>query len=585
MEKLMQLYRDFGLPLPPAEAPLVRVPTGWREVQDDGKTGPLVNLGFLLNSATAEVLCGTWKFHVRQEEQADMKTVTADGLDLTGLSFKFESDPWPSLGPAVAMQCYARGDKELAAKLVAAIVDQAGGAELKMPRPEAPRTMHGDPGTFRGYVGGGPEVHLAAVAWSFWVQELMNPDTDRKRALAALQQVLTVAPGLADTPRQQYLEGLAATLKPSLAEPGSMEAAIDGLVECRGTLEGLRQNEAPDAAYEKVLLMGFAAMPELIKHLDDPRLSRAMRQAIMNSPAKTKTVGDLAVEICENILGQPSDEDRGKLPPLTQKESILKRWSAAEKENEETYLRDHVLPRGKGVRFPNEGQLHIIAVRYPQLLPEIYRTLLEKRPDLQSWPVAERIGKSDLSREEKVHLLEMGANRKELVHRHAALLQLRALDPASTDAILLKTLAQLPKKASAPVWASDEARIIILIGGSESPEVWKATAAAAKRAEISLRLEILNGVCRSGVGPPHVKEKLQLLAQFLDDPAVRVKDDDPKLYSGPSAAMQFPRITVGNFAAMQMAGLLRYGDSPKPDWPPEKWTELKRRVREAAAAP
>jgi hypothetical protein len=242
MEKLMQLYRDFGLPLPPAEAPLVRVPTGWRDVQADGKTGSLVTLGFLLNSAKAEVLCGTWKFHVRQEEQADMKTVTADGLDLTGLSFKFESDAWPSLGPAVAMQCYARGDKELAAKLVAATMDQAGGVELRTARPEAPRTMHGDPGTFLGYAGGGPEVHLAAVAWSFWVQELMNPETDRKRALAALQQVLTVAPGLADTPRQQYLKGLAATLKPSLAAPGSMEAAIDALVECRGTFNGLRQN-------------------------------------------------------------------------------------------------------------------------------------------------------------------------------------------------------------------------------------------------------------------------------------------------------------------------------------------------------
>src|SRR5260221_8448311 len=62
MDELLQLYREFGLPLPPADAPLVKAPTGWSHQLASGKDVPILTLGFLLKPADgknpAEVLIG-----------------------------------------------------------------------------------------------------------------------------------------------------------------------------------------------------------------------------------------------------------------------------------------------------------------------------------------------------------------------------------------------------------------------------------------------------------------------------------------------------------------------------------------------
>src|SRR4051812_30671277 len=54
MERLVQLYREFALPLPPADAPLVRCPTGWSRQAASGEMQPVFTLGFLLQPARGE---------------------------------------------------------------------------------------------------------------------------------------------------------------------------------------------------------------------------------------------------------------------------------------------------------------------------------------------------------------------------------------------------------------------------------------------------------------------------------------------------------------------------------------------------
>src|SRR5262249_56595320 len=72
---------------------------------------------------------------------------------------------------------------------------------------------------------------------------------------------------------QALLRSLEAALLPSKATPGSIEAQIDALVGACSTNLSFFNNE-PDRYYLRLVVAGFAAVPDLIKHLDDNRLTR-----------------------------------------------------------------------------------------------------------------------------------------------------------------------------------------------------------------------------------------------------------------------------------------------------------------------
>src|SRR5205807_3957559 len=76
-------------------------------------------------------------------------------------------------------------------------------------------------------------------------------------------------------------------------------------------------------------------------------------------------------------------------------------WDKARKVGEEAYLLKHVLPNDEKVHFPNALMVSIIREKYPDHLPKLYRTLLEDRPQLQSWSIAEAVAKSSLSDDKK----------------------------------------------------------------------------------------------------------------------------------------------------------------------------------------
>jgi hypothetical protein len=76
--------------------------------------------------------------------------------------------------------------------------------------------------------------------------------------------------------------------------------------------------------------------------------------------------------------------------------------------------------------------------------------------------------------------------------------------------------------------------------------------------------------------------RLAFLAAFLDDETLRDDRKNAKKYEGPCAAFTFPKITVRDFATMQIAGILKIDplDSPDATWTKEQWAGLRLKVND-----
>ena len=415
------------------------------------------------------------------------------------------------------------------------------------------------------------------------MNELMRPGSDWPAAARAMDKIIATTPALADEPRKHLLEMLRLALAPSRAKPGSVEAEIDALVECTkpgSVFEGLSE---PDPHYAKLLRRGFEAVPALLDHLDDQRLTRSIMAGFNNFPTMPRGVGEIVADLLQAIAGE--ELSRGwlerQLGQGIDKTTVEKWWAKAQRVGEEAYVRAHVLPRGKKAQDPEPAHLAIIETRYPKHLPELYGEVLTRRPEVQSWSLTEAIGRSALPREEKIALLLRGAAHASLSHQRPAISALRKLDPAAADAALLEVIAKLPIKTSTEVWTSDASGVANLVMESDAPAVWAALLAAAKKAHVSLRLEWMNPMNYDYVKDRQRDQRLHFLAQFLDDETVRVLKENSKLYGGPCAAFTFPRISVRDFAAMQIASILELPEDPKPDWSPHQWAALRTKVKEA----
>ena len=118
---------------------------------------------------------------------------------------------------------------------------------------------------------------------------------------------------------------------------------------------------------------------------------------------------------------------------------------------EEAYFLAHVLPNGEKAEWPNSLMLNIITEKYPQHLPKLYKTILDERPKMQSWPVAEAVAKSSLPTEKKRELFLYAARHKNLEHRRFGLTNSRNSTRKQFMKILLATLEALPKNPKGAV--------------------------------------------------------------------------------------------------------------------------------------
>jgi hypothetical protein len=546
-DELLAEYRAHELPMPPADAVLVRFRAG------SDQDGPIYHLAFARldgGKPLLPLLVGTkWLSPPGGEpvEPAAAEPAAAEHV----LTEDF-GDPFPlNLGLATAVQCKARGWDGLADALL---------------KPSLERGAGGFAGTFLQRPNAPPLEALAAMAAAHWGNQLAAPESDRAAILTRLEKLVASGrlrdPTLgADVPDgERRVQFLLASLRKSLVphpEHAGVEAMIDGLADATMT-RALMGGSSEDPRYLALADLGFEAVPALIGHLGDDRLTRSIRQGFNNFPTYLLTVQDLASDLLQELSGDELGKDwlRRQQGYEVARKDAQTWWDAARATGEEAYLVAHAIPAAADAKWPNQRMLRLLSKRYPARLPDVYARILKHRPELVSDPATEAIAGSSLPDARKVALFAAAAADPWLDHRRAALRALLPLDAKKFSALLIKTLDGLPVTPKDAYWKCPEGSFANLAMETADPAVWRGLVRAAKRADVGLRMQLLNPMNYSYIGERQRAQRLQFLLQWLGDDTVReAKREDPQ-WQGPVAAFTIAKITVRDFAALQLASIL-----------------------------
>lgn len=561
LDGLLFVYQSHDLPLPPKNARLIRYETRRRNmvIQYSENGGPMRTVkpkappGILAFEAPPKAK-GDKPYRLRglQESRPDgwdlrVEEVPPEPAAVEGLELDEEN------GLFQAIQCHARGWDALANYLLKA--SQSNGTVS-------------------------PRNRILRRAWGYWVAALVRPEVDRVLMAKQLHNLLDEDQSLSTEQNRQFLQDLQAAIVPSRARPGSVEALIDDLVNYNSNTGTMMVGE-PGERYWRIARLGFEAVPALIEHLDDRRLTRAMMTGFNNFPSWNLRVRDVVSDLLEGLAGGLINRNwlkRQQGYPVA-KADAQAWWAIARKTGEEQYILKYVLEAAPSDN-PNPHFLAVIKAKYPKRLVELYRIILDKHPELDSWSLADAVRTSELPNKHKLELLRVGAVHKNYRHKFTALSAMRELDREQYNSLLLDAVTGLPTDVPGEYWKCPEATMAQLVPYSADPRVWSALEAAARRASVGLRLELLNKL--GYVHPdPRPKDHLRLLIAFLDDKDLRQRGSNKK-FEGPCAGFNYEKIEVRDYAAQDIAWLVGIESEVNGDRTLAQWEELRKKARAAA---
>jgi hypothetical protein len=559
---LLAEYKNLGLPLPPHKARLVRYLSGGDYILNGVLQPKKFSLAFELQPGTKTepplLLQGSREWRAERDPavvEMRPEAASADGIELQ-----------PDAALALAVQCHVRGWDALADALLARSQPKEGKAT--------------------------PTERLVARAWDYWVGRLSHPTSDRAPIAKRMNELMKRNPARDTEPNRRLVASLELALVPGKGKPGSVEALIDAVVDYHADTGTIGVFEPRDA-YWRIAEKGFDAVPALIAALTDDRLTRSMMVGFNNFPSWNLRVGDIAGDLLEGLAGEELDRGadgesvgggalRRQQGYRVTPEAAKAWWAKAEKVGEEQYVLDRILPpaaKEGQTLWPRPLPLRLIVVKYPKRLPELYRMALEKRPDVQSYALAEAVAKLPIPAKDKLDLFEAAGKHKDLVHRLPALEELKGLDAKRFDQLLLATVEGLPKDVTEAYWGCQEAAVARLAMASDDPRVWAALEQAIKRASFGLRMELLHHLVDRDE-PRWRAERLRLLAAHLDDAEVRDEKADER-FSGPGAGFPYDRITAGDAVAVGLGRMMGVEVPTKLDRTAAEWAEVREKVRKA----
>lgn len=548
---LVSLYRSYELPIPPQNSQLYRyvadrkvtIVNGVRQAPDEW-----IGFGVSFDSEgqPKTLLFGIVEFETRSGHTTSIKLDEGD----------LAKDPAVHADLCFAIQCEILGRRELAKSIV---------ETRSQNKSSAP-----------------PEHELAKSAWTFWSQRFREQGADRALVARRLSGALGAAPSRFTPQDRLFLEHLVLSLQPTGAAPGSVDALIDEFIEISGRREEAFGSVPPKRA---VVRRGFEAIPALIEHLDDNRLTRAVLERFDNFPGYQYRVRHFARDILQGFadpqacswLYQLRDDD-------VDVASIRTWWTEISQMGEEAYALQHVLTSSNDAVRPNPYLLELLEYKYPRRLPEVYRRLLRDRPEMTLDEVADALGRSSIDNRTKRDLLILAIDSDNPEWRLTGLQCLQSVEADEFHQRLVRLLATLSTTPAESYWNCVESRYSYLVSLADDPKAWDAAEQYLRRADAGIRLEWLQQFGYRG-DPSSAARRIEFVARFLADETVRDAISDPDRFDGPYAGFtRFKQIEVRNYAALVLGGLLELKEEPARDWSADRWAAFREQVRTALAA-
>jgi hypothetical protein len=282
-------------------------------------------------------------------------------------------------------------------------------------------------------------------------------------------------------------------------------------------------------------------------------------------------VKDVVLDILMQLNGGPFPLDGWRNMP--EEAETLKEWTkfigdwhaTANKHGEEKYILSRVLGDDEDDHEFRPGLLWLLAEKYPQRLPEVFRTAVDTRIGhaRYAWEYARAVAGARIPDADKRKVLEHAAAQDQPGVREAGIYFLRPLDPKRAKERALRALAEIPGYRD-----GDAALAFVVAEGADADE-WAALARAVRRANAARQIDLLCGVLCAKT-PEGRKHRIAFLTQYLADEA-----------GADAPAGRAAQAEARHLAGTQLAALLLIETGPYPtDWtaaPP--WAELRDDVK------
>ncbi len=554
LNEVVKEYWRHGLSLPSANAELVRIRTSNRNEESE------FALGFRVIPASPkewpEFLMGSsflkpWHY---EPEGIELAIPHVEALRQVKL--------YPEQALCFAVQCQTRGWNELATELY----EQAREG-IRHPPKSGPFVV--SLYTFRegktipaGRVREERQDVLQMIrkeAWGHWEGRLTMLGTDRKEILHRLQGIAAEDASLRSEFNRDLLSTLERTVTSPKSKAGSVVSLIDELMEYQESEDSSKVDSNHDLdGLTKLIDLGFDAVPALIEHIHDPRLTRMRGFGGINFGWESyyMRVGHLASNILQGLSGQDLRRAKHEQYDMADPEKARQWWEEARKLGEEQWLIKS--------RSDREGYLsmrvlaRLLRVKYPFRLAEVYRKHLRDGDDNATFYFAGEILASSLPRELKIALLQEGSALNTFHERYYALVALGELDPPAIRKPVLEILKVFATKPDVEAEDSpSETRLLALVKLANDPDCWNALATVAKQAPPEFRRQLIRFVGtapKPGEQDPVLRERIRFVLEFLGDRTVVWND---------------PEMECRDYAADRLVWLLGFRVSPDPDrWSP-----------------
>jgi hypothetical protein len=384
-------------------------------------------------------------------------------------------------------------------------------------------------------------------------------------------------PALRTKERKELFDDLTATLKARPPKPGSTEALLlawAGQPNCPEFNSYGVEFETTNSPAREVVRRRYTAVPDLIALLNDRRLV-AREFCTVNTPDRIARVSDVAQDFLREITALST----------TNRDAFQTWWKKNRRRSEPEILADSVFHRSGGqITWVNRKSVELLASNYPALLPDLcdeFCKAASPRTSPASLPFA--LAASPLPTDVRLQTLSDLAQKGPWEHQQAFLGALGTIDEKKAAEIILPILRKLPATATGNYSDCPEVSAAGIVFYMENDAPWREYLRTAQRSQPGLRLEMINAMTRYGLDERHRGRCLAFLAVFLEDKAAEELDRSTGL-GRVWAGWQAPKISVRDFAAMQVARLLEWEEDPDESWTPAQWDELHKKVRAKLAA-
>jgi len=417
---------------------------------------------------------------------------------------------------------------------------------------------------FRSPANEPPVKMLARACLAHAYNSITTPRPDFGAIHDLVEKILRDQPDLKSDATEWLLSSLKLNLAHSPPPEGSIEALIDEFLLCQKTHGGMAASSltGPPRAETDLVLKGFEAIPALLKQRDAKRFSNHLMQGFNNFVSHPMTAGQVINAYLQDFANSEFGSNwlERQKGITSSDDAVHAWWKMASAMGEEAYVKNNLVTtvshNGKTKRKESDYLLQIAADRYPDLLILHYEKALGTNMQTHSL-IRAIVAHDKFSKTQKISLLQKGIVTNHEAHRNVVLSHMFDLDPNLATEHLIRFLKIAPSTTKTEYWLDQDARLTEFVSKSKSPEVWSNFHGYLSRADLGMRMELIDGLKPPRNSPPHVLNSFFKVYDRYKGTTVVRRTWRSKKFEGPCAGFMHDNLSVANFVHLHWRSWLK----------------------------